>query len=373
MLEKPILLGSDIYRHSIYGRKHPLSIPRVSLVLDLIRALGWFDEARYRAVEPATREQLTRFHAPDYVEALMRAEETRHVPPEDQERYNIGRNGNPVFAEIFRRPATSCAASILAAGLLRKGGVVHNPAGGTHHGRPDRASGFCYFNDAVLAILAFLDQGLERVLYIDLDAHHGDGVQDAFHDEERVLTVSIHEQDRWPRTGALSDRAGGMARNIPVPAGFNDTELAFLVAEALLPLADRFQPQALVLQCGCDGLEDDPQSRLSLSNRAIWDAVATLHGQAPRTLVLGGGGYNPWAVARCWAGIWGVLNSQPLNGQPLDEPLPMPAQSLLREIVWNHSRGRTPPEHWFTTLADAARPGPVRPEIRAAARAILED
>lgn len=368
MLEKPILLGSDIYRHSIYGRKHPLSIPRVSLVLDLIRALGWFDETRYHAVEPATREQLTRFHLPDYVDALMRAEETRHVSPEDQERYNIGRNGNPVFAEIFRRPATSCAASILAAGLLREGGVVHNPAGGTHHGRPDRASGFCYFNDAVLAILAFLDQGLERVLYIDLDAHHGDGVQDAFHDEDRVLTVSIHEQDRWPRTGVLADRAGGMARNIPVPAGFNDTELEFLVAEALLPLADRFRPQALVLQCGCDGLEDDPQSRLSLSNRAIWNAVATLHRQAPRTLVLGGGGYNPRAVARCWAGIWGVLNAQ-----VLDEPLPMPAQSLLREIVWNHSRGRTPPEHWFTNLADAARPGPVRPEIRAAARAILED
>jgi acetoin utilization protein AcuC len=95
--------------------------------------------------------------------------------------------------------------------------------------------------------------------------------------------------------------------------------------------------------------------------------VDVLYRTAPRALVLGGGGYNPWAVVRCWAGIWGVL-----NGQPLDDPLPMPAQSLLREIVWNHSRGRTPPEHWFTTLADDPRPGPIRPEICVAGTAILE-
>ncbi|KZD05862.1 acetoin utilization protein AcuC [Oceanibaculum pacificum] len=368
MTNFPILLGSEVYRNSVYGRKHPLSIPRVASTLDLIRSLGWWDERRYRPVEPATKAQLIRYHAPDYVDAVMRAEATRSVPPEDQERYNIGRNGNPVFPEIFRRPATSCAASILAANLLREGGVVHNPAGGTHHGQRDRASGFCYFNDPVLGILAMLDQGLGRVLYVDLDAHHGDGVQDAFHDEDRVLTVSIHEEGRWPRTGALADRAGGVARNLPVPEGFNDDELAYLVEEAVLPLAQRFQPQAVVLQCGCDGLEEDPQSRLSLSNRAIWRAVDLLCRTAPRALVLGGGGYNPWAVARCWAGIWGGL-----NGHEREIDLPPDAQSVLREIEWNHSRGRNPPAHWFTTLADAPRPGPIRDAIRQAAATVLTD
>lgn len=367
MTHFPLLLGSEIYRNSVYGRQHPLSIPRVSVTLDLIRALGWWDEARYHSVVPASREQLTRYHAPEYVEAVIQAEATRHVSIEHQERFNIGRNGNPVFPEIFSRPATSCAASILAAGLLREGGVAHNPAGGTHHGQRGQASGFCYFNDPVLGILAFLDQGLQRILYVDIDAHHGDGVQDAFHDEDRVLTISIHEEGRWPRTGTLDDRAGGMARNLPVPAGFNDDELAYLVEQAILPLAQRFKPEAVVLQCGCDGLEDDPQSRLSLSNRAIWHAVDLLHRTAPRALVLGGGGYNPWAVARCWAGIWGVL-----NGHAREIDLPQEAQSVLGDITWNHSRGRNPPPHWHTTLADPPRNGPIRAEIRMAASAALD-
>ncbi|MEQ8586010.1 MAG: acetoin utilization protein AcuC [Thalassobaculaceae bacterium] len=365
---RPILIANEIYRHSVYGRRHPLSIQRVTPVLDLVRALGWLDEDQYLDCRQAGPEQLGRFHDPDYIAAVVEAERTRHVPEDVRDRYNIGRNGNPVFAEIFRRPATSSGASILAGTLLAgvERGVIHSLAGGTHHGRRAMAWGFCFFNDPVLGILAMLDHGLERVAYVDLDAHHGDGVQDAFHHDDRVLTVSIHEDGRWPRTGGIDDRAGGMARNLPVPRGLNDSELELLIDRAVVPLVDRFFPDALVIQTGADGLADDPQAKLDLSNRGLWAAVERLVHCAPRVLVVGGGGYNPWSVARAWTGIWATL-----NGIDPDVPLERDAERVLRDLEWNHSRGRNPPDHWFTTLADPPNRGPIRDEIHRLAEAVL--
>jgi len=365
---RPILVGNDIYRHSVYGQRHPLSIQRVTPVIDLARALGWLDDRAYLESPRASPEQLQRFHEPDYVAAVVEAERSREVPEAVRERYNIGRNGNPVFAEIFRRPATSSGASILAGAALAHvpRGVIHSLAGGTHHGRRGMAWGFCFFNDPVLGILAMLDHGLRRVAYVDLDAHHGDGVQDAFHHDGRVLTVSIHEAGRWPKTGPLHDRAGGTARNLPVPAGLNDSEMALLVERALVPLVEGFRPDALVIQTGADGLADDPQAKLELSNRALWDAVAALVPTAPRVLVVGGGGYNPWSVARAWTGIWATL-----NGIDPEAALPARAEQVLRGLTWNHSRGRNPPEHWFTTLADRRNVGPVRDDIHRIIEAVL--
>ena len=365
----PVLIGSEVYRHSIYGRRHPLSIARVSATLDLIAALGWHDPAGYIDSPLASADALARFHTPEYIAAIMDAEATGQVAPEVRDRFNIGRNGNPVFPEIFRRPATAAGASILAAQMLAgvAGGTVYSPAGGTHHGRADQASGFCYFNDPVLAILTLRDAGIGPILYVDLDAHHGDGVEAAFAADEQVLTVSIHEEGRWPGTGKRGERASGAARNLPVPVDFNDSELAFLIAEAVLPLARRWRPAALVLQTGVDALADDPQSKLTLSNGAIWAAVRDLLPSAPRRLVVGGGGYNPWAVARAWTGIWGVIAGH----APPSGPLPPAAEAVLRDLTWNHSRGRNPPDHWFTTLADAPRPGPIRPAIEDLAAEVL--
>jgi acetoin utilization protein AcuC len=269
---------------------------------------------------------------------------------------------------VFRRPATGAGGTLLAARLTAQGGIVHVPGGGTHHGRPDRASGFCYLNDAVLGLIAWLDQGLTRLLYIDLDAHHGDGVQDAFHDDARVVTLSVHEDGRWPFTGAALDRAGGQARNLPVPAGFNDTEMAHLLRQAILPLARHLRPQAIMLQCGADALEEDPLSRLALSNNAYWEAVREVAGLAPRLIVLGGGGYNPWSVARCWAGIWATL-----NGHPIPDRLPPAAEAVLRGLTWHRAAGRNPPEAWFTTIRDLPRPGPLRDEVRRVAALAAAD
>jgi acetoin utilization protein AcuC len=361
-------IASEIYRASRYGSKHPLSIPRVSTTTDLIRAMGWLDEASYIDGPVAQPEELIRFHDPAYIAALRAAEREQDLPPEQRVRFGIGRNGNPIYGEVFRRPATAAGSSMLAAELLSsdRARVIHSPAGGTHHGQRDRASGFCYLNDPVLGILRLLDRGLARVAYVDLDAHHGDGVEAAFSDEPRVLTISIHEAGRWPHSGALHDRAGGFARNLPVPPGFHDDELRLLIEGAVLPLLDAFGPDALVIQAGCDGLADDPLSRLALSNRALWDAVATLRSAAPRLLVLGGGGYNPWAVPRCWGGIWAVL-----NGFDIPARLPDAACAVLADLTWSRSQGRNPPEHWLTTMADPRAGGPIRPEIRAMIPVVL--
>jgi len=366
MLTRPLFIGSEIYRRSRYGGKHPLAIPRVSAAIDLCRALGWLPDEVYIDSPTAGLEQLARFHDRGYIAAVMRAEAEQTVDDETARRYNIGRNGNPVFGEVFRRPATACGGSLRAAELLRDGGIVYSPAGGTHHGRRDRASGFCYFNDPVLAILALLDQGLQRVLYVDVDAHHGDGVEAAFVGESRVLTISVHQEDLWPRTGKVEDRGEGSARNLPVPAGLNDSELAYLVDEAVLPLAGRFRPEALVLQGGADALADDPLSGGVLSNRALWAAVAALSGIAPRLLVLGGGGYNPWSVARAWTGIWATLNRI-----EIPDTLPTAAEEVLRGLSWNRRYDGKLPERWFATLADPANPGPVRERVKAVAAAAI--
>lgn len=355
---RPLYIGSEIYRGSTYGAGHPLAIPRVSSTTDLIRAMGWFAPGQFVTAPMATIAQITRFHDPDYVEALRRAEATQTVSEADRERFRIGADGNPVYREIFSRPATSAGGAILAARLTAEGGMVHCPGGGTHHGRRDRASGFCYLNDPVLMILTWLDLGLRRIAYVDIDAHHGDGVQDAFHDDDRVLTISVHEAGRWPGTGLVGDRAGGAARNLPVPSGLNDTEFRRLLHGAILPLVRDQRPQAILLQAGADGLEEDPLARLSLSNNAHCEAVAALMGVAPRFVVVGGGGYNPWTVARCWAGLWAELNAIPVPKATTPE-----AEAVLRGLTYSRAAGRNPPAHWFTTLRDAPREGMVRAEI----------
>jgi acetoin utilization protein AcuC len=316
----------------------------------------------------ATPAQVARFHDPEYVAALARTEAAGVVSEADRDRHRIGADSNPVFPEIYRRPMTSAGGILLAASLTADGGAVFCPGGGTHHGRPDRASGFCYLNDPVLGMLAWLDQGLTRIAYLDIDAHHGDGVQDAFADDPRVLTISIHEAGRWPRTGAAGDRAGGAARNLPVEAGFNDTEMRALLHGAVLPVIDAHQPQAIFLQCGADGLEEDPLSRLGLSNNAHWAVVAALRHRTPRLLVTGGGGYNPFTVARCWAGVWAVLNDF-----PIPPVLPPAAEAVLRGLSYNRAAGRNPPAHWCTTLRDAPREGMVRPYVAPLIDQVLKD
>ncbi|MEP5152029.1 acetoin utilization protein AcuC [Planktotalea sp.] len=361
MLKQPLFIGSDIYRGSSYGGLHPLRVPRVSTVMDLSRALGWLPDAQFVTSPRAKPKALWAFHTPEYVSALARAERRQHVSDEERYRFQLGNHSNPIFAEMFRRPATGAGGVILAGELLKAGGTVHVPGGGTHHGMPDRANGFCYLNDPVLAIKSLQRHGAQRVVYVDIDAHHPDGVEVGFTGDPDVRMISTHEENRWPNTGRLDEAAGGSAFNLPVPSGLNDSEMAMILQELILPAVIDFAPDAIVLQCGSDAIEEDPLSRLALSNNAHVAVVRALMGIAPRLLVLGGGGYNPWSVGRCWTRVWGAL-----NGLHEPEILEGAAETVLRDLSFEgNSRGRNPPDHWFATLKDTPREGSVRNEIRA--------
>lgn len=356
----PLFIGAEIYRNSTYGGWHPLRIPRVSTAMDLARALGWLPRAQFRTSPRAKPEALQIWHDPDYVAALVKAEAEGTVSDAVRQRHNLGTPSNPIFAEVFRRPATAAGGSMLAGALLGAApGVVYHPAGGTHHGLPDKANGFCYLNDPVLAILTLRAAGLRRIAYVDIDAHHCDGVAVAFRGDPDILMLSVHEEKRWPFTGRLQETEEGSAINLPVPRGFNDTEMAYVRDRLILPAVSAFAPEAVVLQCGADAVTEDPLSRLALSNNAHWAVVAALKPLCDRYLVLGGGGYNPWTVGRLWAGVWATLNRH-----EIPDRLPPDAEAVQRGLTWTGSKiTRAPEEALFTTLRDAPRPGPVRPAI----------
>ena len=362
----PRFIGSEIYRHSSYGGWHPLRVPRVSTVMDLTRALGWLPPAQFITSPRAKPAALTGYHTPEYLTALQAAEAAQSVTPDIRARHGLGTPSNPIYPEMYRRPATSAGASLLAGELLARGGVIYAPAGGTHHGLPDRANGFCYLNDPVLAIQSLRRNGATRIAYVDIDAHHPDGVEHAFAHDPDTLLVSVHEENRWPRTGALMDRGAGQVFNLPVPAGLHDDDMALIRDQVILPAVAAFRPDAVVLQCGADAVAEDPQSRLTLSNSALWAIVAALRGMAPRYLVLGGGGYNPWSVGRAWTGVWGTL-----IGTDIPAVLPDAAQSVLAALRWDGPvRRHMPQPHWITTLQDAPRNGPISDALRQDADAL---
>lgn len=357
----PLMIAGGIYRRSSYGGLHPLRVPRVSTVLDLSRALGWLPAGRYRQSPRAKPAALTRWHTPAYIAALQAAEATGAVSDEVRRRHGLGTASNPVFAEMFSRPATGAGGTLLAADLLAgaAGGAVHVPGGGTHHGLPDRANGFCYLNDPVLGILHLKARGLSRIAYVDIDAHHSDGVELAFAGDPAVRMISVHEENRWPFTGRLEDDGGGNAFNLPVPKGLNDSEMRLVLEELILPRISEFCPEIIILQAGADALLEDPLSRLALSNNAHLAILRALRPLSPRFLLLGGGGYNPWSVGRAWTALWGAL-----SGQEMPDRLPPEAEGVLAALHWNGGARPPPDAALLVTLVDVPRDGPVRPELR---------
>jgi len=360
----PIFVGSEAFRRAAFGDNHPLKIIRHSAVADLARLLGWLPDESFRACEPASVERLLEFHDRAYVKALRHADATGRVESDVRERYQIGTLENPLFEGVFDRAARTVGGSILAAELALEGHSVFHPSGGTHHGRTDRACGFCYFNDPVFAIKTLLDAGIEQVYYVDLDAHHGDGVEIAFFDEQRVATLSIHEDYRWPYSGTMS-YPKAKAFNIPVPKGFNDSELEYVMDDAVLPLAGGVRAEALVICCGADCLAGDPLSTMELSNVALWRAVDALLELGLPTVVLGGGGYNPWTVTRYWTGLWGRI-----SGHAIPDELPWQAVELLRGMECDLVDEEDIVAGWYNTIADSPNPGPVRETVKLLASGI---
>ena len=356
-LSKAVLIGSEIYRNSQFGGKHPLSIPRVSAVLDLIRALGICDKEEYKTGPCAKPELLQRFHTPEYISILKKTEMSQKISQIDAKTYNIGSLSNPVFPEMFKRPATSVGSSLLAADLVADGGRAYSLGGGLHHGMAGYANGFCFLNDLAFAINRLRELGIQRVAYIDLDAHHCDGVTAAFPEDENLFIVSAHEDKRWPFTGGADENIADRFLNIPLPSKCNDTEYLFIFEKLVFPLLERFQPEALIIQGGADALEEDPMSRLSLSNHVLWKILTMLLGQSQRVILTGGGGYNPWTVSRLWTGFWALM-----SGRPIPENLPSEAISLLKSLSWQ--RQMMPKERLLNSILDTPMEGQLRSEVR---------
>ncbi len=348
--QKVMFLGSDIFRGSVYGKGHPLNIARVWPVIDLCRILGWLPDTAYRPVLPATAEQLSLFHTTAYISALQDAERDQALDAARMEQHRIGLDSNPIFADVFRRPATAAAASLKAADMLYDGQAsrIFNPSGGTHHGLPDRANGFCFVNDPALALLRLLERGAQKVAYIDIDAHHPDGVQAHLSGDERVRLWSVHEANKWPRTGPAGDTGNGFARNFTLQRGAGDDQLLGCMRAEILPELTSFNPDFIVLQAGCDGLADDPQSGLMFSNIGYWQAADHILQLNKPILVLGGGGYNPFSTARAWTGLWGLVCGQ----DPYQCTLPPEGGDLLAGLDWAHRRARDKPGRWFERLYD---------------------
>jgi len=356
---RPYLVTHEIFRRPAFGRHHPLATGRQAAVQDLIEVLGWRDPALTRVPELPGRAVLERFHTPDYLGALAEADAAGKATAEMRTRYNLGTMECPIFPGLWDRARATVGGSMLASELVLGGGVAFHPTGGTHHGQPGRASGFCYLNDPVFAILRLLDGGLGKVLHVDLDAHHGDGVEAAFADDPRVGLVSIHEDGRWPGTGRPEETLDGRALNVPVPRGINDSEYALVLERLVYSFVRRAKPEAIVVLLGADGLAGDPLSGMKLSNGVLWNACQTLSDMAPRTVILGGGGYNPWTTARLWVGMWGLLAGHDISGE-----LPAAARAVLAGLECDLVDDEDRDPAWTTTLVDAPNAGPVRSEVQ---------
>ncbi len=357
----PVLLGSEIYSTTAMGSRHPLAWPKTAPTLELIRNFEWYDAANYLDIPKISPRRIKMFHDSSYVDAAFDAETRQEVPKLHRSEYGLGTGDNPIFPGVIHRAAMACGAAIQAADLLIDDGVVHSPLGGAHHAEHARASGFGYFNDIVIGILRMLDNGLQRVAYVDLDAHHGNAVEDTFAYDRNVQTFSIHQENCWPYGGTESNPDYGVF-NLPVPANFNDTEMNYLLHDAILPWLESFNAEAIVVQAGADSLAADRMMGLSLSNRAYFETINALQGMAPRLWVTGGGGYNPWAVTRCWAGIWCVL-----NGRDPVEDLSTDTEQNIVNLVKQWPSIADPPSGWLSALQDDPLPGPLRDAVKASA------
>jgi acetoin utilization protein AcuC len=299
-----------IYDH---GPGHPLRPQRVLLTWDLIRHLGMLDRPTVQTVpcRTATDEEIGLVHTAEFIDATRRAGEGE---PGDWSRFGYGPGDNPIFPRMHEAGALVVGASLAAAQEVIEGRLDHafNAAGGLHHAMPSRASGFCVYDDPAVAIAWLLRHGVERIAYVDVDVHHGDGPQAVFYTDPRVLTVSIHESGEYlfPGTGFVSERGAGEAEgtkvNVPLPPGTGDHAWLEAFAEVVPPLVRRWRPDVLVTQLGCDTHQTDPLAHLLLTTRAYREAAAVLHELAHeaaggRWVATGGGGYQ-WArvVPRAW-------------------------------------------------------------------------
>ncbi|KAI1068058.1 hypothetical protein LB507_004473 [Fusarium sp. FIESC RH6] len=313
---------SDIGNYA-YVTGHPMKPHRIRLAHSLIMQYNLYQKMEIYRAKPATRGEMTQFHTDDYIDFLQK------VTPDnmdsfmrEQGKYNVG-DDCPVFDGLFEFCGISAGGSMEGAARLnrQKCDIAINWAGGLHHAKKCEASGFCYVNDIVLGILELL-RFKKRVLYIDIDVHHGDGVEEAFYTTDRVMTVSFHKYGEYfPGTGELRDTGIGQGKNyavnFPLRDGITDVSYRSIFQPVIENVMKYYQPEAVVLQCGGDSLSGDRLGCFNLSMDGHANCVNFVKSFNLPTLVLGGGGYTMRNVARTWAFETGVL-----VGKEMERTLP---------------------------------------------------
>src|SRR4051812_7242800 len=381
-----------------FGPSHPMSPVRVDLTVRLAQELGVLADGPGqpglpRVVAPMAPDELVAtVHDPTYIEAVRLAGKD---PYRVDEEHGLGTPDNPAFAGMHEASAHVVGATVEAARQVWSGQVQHaaNISGGLHHAMPARASGFCVYNDVAVGIRWLLEQGAQRVAYVDVDVHHGDGVEHVFYDDPRVLTISLHEtgQMLFPGTGSPTDTGGpgaeGTAVNVALPPGTSDAGWLRAFHAVVPPLVREFAPDVLVTQQGCDSHIEDPLAHLMLTVDGQRAAYVALHDLAHevaggRWVATGGGGYAlVEVVPRAWSHLLAVV-----AGTPLDPLTPTPegwrahvSQLLGRTGPYRMTDGRNPayrdwssgydPSVWLAPAVDATpgggfpvpRPGPPPP------------
>ncbi|WP_104086331.1 acetoin utilization protein AcuC [Arthrobacter sp. GMC3] len=324
-----------------FGPQHPMSPKRLELTAALAKELGIFDlpQVTVEASYVASEDELSAVHSRDYIAAVRRVGEdpTRSDPDR-----GLGTEDDPAFAGMHEASARLAGASLVATRAIISGTAVRavNFGGGMHHASREKASGFCIYNDAAMAIMRLLDSGVSKVAYIDIDAHHGDGTQDIFWNDPRVLTISLHESGLtlFPGTGFAKDIGGpdaqGTAVNVALPAGTGDAGWLRAFHAVVPHLVEAFGAEIIVSQHGCDSHRDDELSHLNTSIDAQREAALSIAVLADkvcggRWIATGGGGYNIIGVVpRVWSHLMAIVAGRPV---PLRTPVPEPWRDYVRD------------------------------------------
>lgn len=301
--------------------RNPRVAGRATLVHELIEAYGLLDNITVKESRIATEDEIKGFHSALYVDFLMKINESSDLESfeEEAEQYGLCYDC-PLLEHLFDFVQVIGGSSIAAAESLLEDSakIAINWFGGWHHAQRDQADGYCYVNDIVLAILK-LRQQFKRILYIDLDVHHGDGVENAFAYSPSVLTFSLHkyEQCFYPGTGSVEDVGYGHGRyysvNIPLTDGISDDLYCYVFDSVMLKIWKTFHPEVIVVQCGADGIHGDPVNSFNLTPKGLAHCVKKVLSWKLPTMFLGGGGYNLPNVARCWAYLTSIILQQEIK------------------------------------------------------------
>ena len=328
----PAVIWTPNFLHYQLSEEHPLNPIRLDRTIALATELGVLDGVELLTPQPAPDREIERVHEPSYLTAV-KAAGTSGPTATMEFGHGLGTADNPIFPRMHEASALICGGSLLAAERIARGDCDRavNIAGGLHHAMAAAASGFCVYNDCAIAIAWLLDNGFERVAYVDVDVHHGDGVQAAFSGDPRVLTISVHQHPRtlWPSTGWADDvgtgPAAGTSVNLGLPPGTGDGSWLRAFHAVVPSLLAQFRPQVLVTQCGADTHHEDPLASLSLTvdgHRAIYQELRILAEAtaAGKWLALGGGGYSLYRVVpRSWTHLLATVLDRDV---PADRAIP---------------------------------------------------